>query len=35
MFKGGLHKDNYLEIANYTNAKEVHGTKIVGSLIQK
>ena len=26
---GGVTKNNYLEIVNFTNCKEVHGTKIV------
>ncbi|QZY55808.1 copper homeostasis protein CutC [Crassaminicella profunda] len=29
---GGITKENYLELMQYTNAKEVHGTKIVGRL---
>ncbi len=29
---GGIIKENYLDIINYTKAKEVHGTKIVGAL---
>ena len=30
---GGVNSENYKEIAEYTGVKEVHGTKIVGSLI--
>ena len=29
---GGVNKDNFLELKNYTNAREFHGTKIVGNL---
>lgn len=30
---GGVTEDNYMEIVNETGAREVHGTKIVGSLL--
>lgn len=29
---GGVTKDNFLELKKYTNAKEFHGSKIVGNL---
>lgn len=29
---GGVTKDNFLELKDYTNAREFHGTKIVGNL---
>lgn len=29
---GGVTKDNYMDIVNKTGAREVHGTKIIGSL---
>ncbi|GAA0743032.1 copper homeostasis protein CutC [Clostridium oceanicum] len=32
---GGITKENYLDIINYTKVKEVHGTKIVGVLKRK
>lgn len=32
---GGITKENYLDIINYTKVKEVHGTKIVGVLNRK
>ena len=30
---GGIHKDNFQEIVDFTGAVEVHGTKIVGCLV--
>ena len=29
---GGLHKNNIKELAEYLGIKELHGTKVVGSL---